>query len=145
MDNLSKRQRSYNMSKIRSKNTLPEMKVRKKLFAAGLRYRTHTKGIPGKPDISIKKYKIIIDIKGCFWHRHPKCKYSSTPKSNTHYWIKKINNNVVRDKNIQKVQKSLGYKIFEIWECEINDKDKLCPILKKIFCYLNKNFNLNLY
>ena len=65
MDNLSKRQRSYNMSKIRSKNTLPEMKVRK-LFVMGLRYRTYTKGIPGKPDISIKKYKIIIDIKGCF-------------------------------------------------------------------------------
>tara|TARA_B100000902_G_C27063073_1_gene790126 strand:- start:122 stop:550 length:429 start_codon:yes stop_codon:yes gene_type:complete len=136
MDTISKSQRSYNMSRIRSRNTKPEIIVRQKLFSKGIRYRIHVKDLPGKPDIVIKKYKVVIEIKGCFWHKHEGCRYSSTPKSNTKYWINKIKKNVERDViNLKKLEEK-KFKVFLLWECEIKNTDILNEKLNQISKYI---------
>ena len=136
MDTISKSQRSYNMSRIRSRNTKPEIIVRQKLFSKGIRYRIHVKDLPGKPDIVIKKYKVVIEIKGCFWHKHEGCRYSSTPKSNTKYWINKIKKNVERDViNLKKLEEK-KFKVFLLWECEIKNTDILNEKLNQISEYI---------
>ena len=138
MDTVSKSQRSYNMSRIKSKDTGPEMTVRKKLFSRGLRYRLHVKTLPGKPDLVVKKYKVIVDVRGCFWHGHKNCKYSSQPKSNSQYWTEKIDKNKDRDhKNTQK-WKELGFNVFTIWECETKNDGALSLIIDKIMNSKNK-------
>ena len=93
----SEQTRSYNMSQIRSKNTKPELLVRKFLFANGLRYKLHDKKLPGTPDIVLLKYKSVIFVHGCFWHGHDNCKYFVIPKTRTGWWLNKINNNKKRD------------------------------------------------
>ena len=138
MDTVSKSQRSYNMSRIKSKNTRPETLVRKKLFHAGIRYRLHSKKFVGRPDIIIQKYKLIIDIRGCFWHGHEGCKYSNTPKSNQSYWVPKIKKNKQRDIDNHKKLIELGYKVFTIWECEIKDKIQLTKRTNKIISLVKK-------
>ena len=136
MDTISKSQRSNNMSRIRSRNTKPEITVRQKLFSRGIRYRIHVKDLPGKPDIVIKKYKVVIEIKGCFWHKHEGCRYSSTPKSNTKYWINKIKKNVERDViNLKKLEEK-KFKVFLLWECEIKNTDILNEKLNQISEYI---------
>lgn len=110
--------RSYNMSRIHSKNTRPELKVRSILHSYGLRYRLHNKHLPGKPDISIKKFKVAIEVMGCFWHQHKNCRYASIPKTNTEYWIPKLESNQQRDIQNRIRLKHLGYTLFSIWECE---------------------------
>jgi DNA mismatch endonuclease (patch repair protein) len=119
MDIWSKEKRSECMSKIRSKDTKPELVLRKALFARGFRYRVNDKHLPGKPDIVLPKYKTVIFLHGCFWHRHEGCKYAYTPKTNTEFWVNKITSNCERDKvNLQKLT-TLGWNILTIWECEI--------------------------
>ncbi len=137
MDHLTQEARSQNMRKIKSKNTSPEILVRRALFSSGLRYRIHNKKLPGKPDISVFKYKLIIEVKGCFWHRHKGCKYNTTPKSNTDYWLNKIDSNVKRDKRNKLNQEKMGFKIFDIWECETKDKDLLSIIINSIQKYIS--------
>jgi DNA mismatch endonuclease (patch repair protein) len=118
MDVLTPEQRHYNMSRIHSKNTKPEIIVRKWLWKNGYRYRLHRKDLPGKPDIVFAKYKNIIFIHGCFWHRH-NCKYGQKPKSNNIFWNKKLGDNVKRDnKNLKELLKT-GWQVLVIWECEI--------------------------
>ena len=116
-------QRSRNMSAIKSKNTKPEIKVRKVLHSMGYRFRLHSKNLPGSPDIVLPKYKTVIFVHGCFWHRHQNCKYASTPKTRQEFWNKKFNENINRDKINQENLSSKGWKIIIVWECEINDKD----------------------
>ena len=116
-------QRSRNMSAIKSKNTKPEIKVRKVLHSMGYRFRLHSKDLPGSPDIVLPKYKTVIFVHGCFWHRHQNCKYASTPKTRQEFWNKKFNENINRDKINQENLSSKGWKIIILWECEINDKD----------------------
>lgn len=117
-DNHTKEQRSYNMSRIRSKNNAPEEKVRKYLFSKGFRYRKNDKKLPGCPDIVLPKYKTVIFVNGCFWHKH-NCKRFVWPASNEEYWKKKILRNVERDaENIKELQK-LGWKVLVVWECEL--------------------------
>ncbi len=116
-------QRSRNMSAIRSKNTKPEIKVRKVLHSMGYRFRLHSKDLPGSPDIVLPKYKTVIFVHGCFWHRHQNCKYASTPKTRQEFWNKKFNENINRDKINQENLSSKGWKIIIVWECEIKDKD----------------------
>ena len=116
-------QRSRNMSAIKSKNTKPEIKVRKILHSMGYRFRLHSKGLPGSPDIVLPKYKTLIFVHGCFWHRHENCKYASTPKTRQEFWNKKFNENINRDKINQENLSSKGWKIIIVWECEIKDKD----------------------
>ena len=116
-------QRSRNMSAIKSKNTKPEIKVRKILHSMGYRFRLHSKDLPGSPDIVLPKYKTVIFVHGCFWHRHQNCKYASTPKTRQEFWNKKFNENINRDKINQENLSSKGWKIIIVWECEIKDKD----------------------
>ena len=138
MDHLTAAERSKNMARIKSKNTKPELLVRKLLFANGLRYRLHAKDLPGKPDIYIKKYKTVIDIRGCFWHAHDNCKLATKPKTNKGYWVTKIQNNKERDLVNQKLLEDLGFKVFIIWECETKDKVILINKIDQILTYLLK-------
>ncbi|CAN5437829.1 very short patch repair endonuclease [soil metagenome] len=127
--------RSYNMSRIKGKNTKPEMLVRKFLFAHGYRYRLHVKNLPGKPDIVLPKYKTVIFIHGCFWHGHTGCKYYVVPKTSTDWWLNKINGNIANDEKAMSALKKDGWKIITVWECDLKPAKvgrKLERLLKKI-------------
>ena len=121
-DTLSPEDRSIRMSLIRSKNTKIEVKVRKYLFAQGYRFRINDKRYAGHPDIVLPKYKTIVFIHGCFWHNHPNCKIAHIPKSNTNFWVEKINRNVANDKKHVDALEAEGWKVITLWECEI-DRD----------------------
>ena len=125
-------QRSRNMSAIKSKNTKPEIDVRKLLHSMGYRFRLHRKDLPGSPDIVLPKYKTVIFVHGCFWHRHQNCKYASTPKTRKEFWESKFKANVKRDKEIEEKIKNIGWQSSVIWECELKDtyglKDKIIEI-----------------
>jgi len=123
--------RSYNMSRIRSKDTKPELLVRKYLTQNGIRYRLHYKKLAGIPDIVIPKYKIAIFINGCFWHGHTSCKYFVYPKSNIKYWEDKLNRNIEKDKKNQSLIIALGWRVLIVWECELK-KQKREESLKKL-------------
>lgn len=111
--------RSYNMSRIRSKNTKPEELVRKYLFSQGFRYRKNDKRLPGKPDIVLPKYKTVIFVNGCFWHMHEGCKYFVLPKSNSEFWEDKITKNKARDEMNTSLLKQQGWNVITVWECEL--------------------------
>ncbi|HEY2583101.1 MAG TPA: DNA mismatch endonuclease Vsr [Mucilaginibacter sp.] len=115
----SKETRSYNMSRIRSKDTKPELLVRKFLHKNGFRYRLHVKTLPGKPDIVLPKYKTVIFIHGCFWHGHEGCKYFVVPKTRTEWWLNKINRNVLKDSETLKQLQKKNWAVINIWECEL--------------------------
>ena len=117
--------RSKNMSAIKSKNTKPEVEVRKLLHSMGFRFRLHKKDLPGSPDIVLPKYKTVIFVHGCFWHRHENCKYASNPKTRVEFWNKKFKDNIERDFVNQEELKSFGWKSKIIWECETKNIDKL--------------------
>ena len=119
MDVHSKETRSYNMSRIKSSNTKPEEIVRKYLFSKGFRYRKNDKRYPGKPDIVLPKYKTIIFINGCFWHGHKDCKYYVIPKTNTDFWLNKINHNIERDQKQINQLKAEGWNVIVLWECQL--------------------------
>lgn len=119
MDVHSKETRSYNMSRIRSTNTKPEEIVRKYLFSKGFRYRKNDKRYPGKPDIVLPKYKTIVFVNGCFWHGHTGCRYFVIPKTNTDFWVSKINCNIERDQKQVKQLKDEGWNVIVIWECQL--------------------------
>ena len=110
------------MSKIRSKDTKPELTLRKALFARGFRYRVNDSHLPGKPDIVLPKYKTVIFVNGCFWHGHEGCKHASTPKTNIKFWTDKINSNIERDKINSLKLTDLGWNVLTVWECEIRHK-----------------------
>jgi DNA mismatch endonuclease (patch repair protein) len=118
MDVLTPEQRHFNMSQIHPKDTKPELCVRKWLWQNGYRYRLHRKDLPGKPDIVLPKYRAVIFVHGCFWHKH-NCKYGSTPKTNKDFWNKKLSGNVERDKKNIKMLIELNWRVLVIWECEI--------------------------
>jgi len=115
----SKETRSYNMSRIRSRDTKPEMLVRKFLHKKGFRYRLHVKNLPGKPDIVLPKYKTVIFIHGCFWHGHEGCKYYTIPKTRTEWWINKISRNKEVDLKGKTKLEMAGWKVIEIWTCQL--------------------------
>ena len=131
----TKAQRSYNMSRIRSTNTKPEMLVCKFLHAHGFRYRLHDKKLPGKPDFVLPKYKKVIFVHGCFWHGHEGCKYYVVPKTKTEWWLTKINTNKANDIKAVKALKKEGWKVIEIWECQLKSIK-----IKRTFYYLSKKF-----
>lgn len=119
MDIKSKEARSQNMRHIKNKNTKPELYFRKLLFSGGFRYRVDTKNVPGHPDIFLRKYNAAVFIHGCFWHRHPECKYSYTPKTRVEFWEKKFSANQKRDNIVKKELAELGIRQLIIWECTI--------------------------
>lgn len=129
VDRISKEKRSWNMSRISGKNTKPELIVRSFLHRNGFRFRLHRNDLPGKPDIVLPKYGSVIFVNGCFWHRHPRCKYAYNPKSNIEFWVKKFDENVIRDKNNYSLLKKDRWKVILLWECEVY-KNKYTKILK---------------
>ena len=126
-------QRSRNMSAIKSKNTKPEIKVRKVLHSMGYRFRLHAKDLPGSPDIVLPKYKTVIFVHGCFWHRHENCKYASTPKTRKELWNKKFTENKKRDSEIQDKIKNLDWRSVVIWECETKNIENLRDKIIDVF------------
>ena len=126
-------QRSRNMSAIKSKNTKPEIKVRKVLHSMGYRFRLHSKDLPGSPDIVLPKYKTVIFVHGCFWHRHKNCKYASTPKTRQEFWNKKFKTNIERDLEIQDKIKNLNWRSVVIWECETKNIENLRDKIIDVF------------
>lgn len=135
-DTHTKEIRSKNMSHIRSANSKPEEIVRKYLFSQGFRYRKNDKRLPGKPDIVLPKYKMVIFVNGCFWHKHD-CPRFVWPESNKDYWIPKILRNTERDKEIYNILESQGWRVLVVWECELKKKvredtlRKLCEDITK--------------
>lgn len=126
MDIKSPEERSKNMAAIHSKNTKPEIYLRKLLFARGYRYGVNSKSVPGHPDIYMKKYNTAVFVHGCFWHRHEGCKYAYMPKSRVEFWLKKFEANVKRDELVRKELASKKIKVLIVWECTIKrmKKDK---------------------
>ncbi len=131
----SKAQRSYNMSRIKGKDTKPEMLVRQFLFANGYRYKLHDATLPGKPDIILPKYHTVIFVHGCFWHGHHNCKYYKVPQTRTDWWLNKINTNKANDEKAVKGLKKEGWKIITLWECDLKTakvEKTLHSLLKKL-------------
>ena len=112
-------QRSFNMSRIRGKNTKPEEQVRKYLFSQGFRYRKNDARLPGKPDIVLPKYKAVVFVNGCFWHAHEGCRYFVWPKSNVDFWQRKINGNTERDLRNHQLLIEQGWNVIVVWECQL--------------------------
>lgn len=122
--------RSFNMSRIKGKNTKPEILVRKYLFSKGFRYRIHVSNLPGKPDIVLPKYKTVIFINGCFWHGHEGCRFFVVPKTKTEWWLDKINSNKQRDsENFLQLSES-RWKIVTIFECELKGNNRSNTLIK---------------
>ena len=121
-----------NMSRIRSKDTKPEILVRSYLFSRGLRFRKNDKRYPGSPDIVLPKYKTMVFVHGCFWHLHEGCKYARIPKSNVQYWEKKLYRNRERDEHNQKELEEMGWTVIIVWECELK-KDKREQTLDNLY------------
>jgi DNA mismatch endonuclease (patch repair protein) len=124
MDHLPKARRSWNMSRIRSKDTKPEIVFRKLLHKAGYRYRLYDKNLPGKPDLVLKKYKTVVFIHGCFWHHHENCSRAVMPKSNTVYWDAKLTGNRARDADHVRRLEQDDWRVFIVWECELKQPEK---------------------
>lgn len=135
MDIVDAKTRSRLMSGIRSKNTKPELTLRRFLHSRGFRFRLHASSLPGRPDLVLAKYKLCIFVNGCFWHRHPGCKYATMPKSNSDFWQKKFSSNVRRDTHAILQLQTQGWRVFIIWECGLRDADttsleKLTELIK---------------
>lgn len=122
-DKLSLEQRRRCMSRIRGKDTKPEILVRKGLFARGFRFRVQDRRLPGKPDIVLPKYRVAILVNGCFWHGHKGCRYATRPKSNVHFWDAKIARNRHRDEVTAAHLEALGWTVITVWECELRSKE----------------------
>jgi DNA mismatch endonuclease (patch repair protein) len=125
MDKKTKKQRSENMRRIRSTDSLPEMIVRRTIYKLGYRYRLHNNKMPGRPDIMLAKLNKIIFVNGCFWHCHKKCSDGHIPKSRLAYWKPKLERNVKRDIRNRSLLRNLGWKILVVWECETKDLNRL--------------------
>lgn len=136
MDRLTPQQRHKNMVSIRSKNTKPEVLVRKYLWRNGFRYRLNNPRLPGHPDIVLRKYRTCIFVNGCFWHGHKGCKYYVIPKTNTAFWVEKINRNRERDKEEQMKLAEMGWHVIVVWECQLKS-DKREKSLASIAFTLN--------
>ncbi|TAJ19843.1 MAG: DNA mismatch endonuclease Vsr [Rugosibacter sp.] len=130
--------RSRMMSGIRGKNTKPELLVRKYLHAQGLRFRLHVKDLPGKPDIVFAKYRSVVFVHGCFWHHHTGCKYATMPSSRVDFWINKFSGNVARDQYQSAALEGLGWRVFVIWECELQGSTKR---LESLYSEVIKSIN----
>ncbi len=139
-DSLTPEKRSWNMSQIRGKDTGIEVLVRKYLFSQGFRYRKNVASLPGKPDIVLPKYRTIIFVNGCFWHRHQGCKYCYNPKTRVDFWESKFKKNITNDKEHVEALHNLGWNVITVWECELK-KDKVDITLQKLVNELRSHNN----
>lgn len=132
-DKISPERRSLNMAAIKSRNTKPEVAVRKLLHASGFRFRLHRKDLPGRPDIVLPRYKTAVFVHGCFWHQHEGCKLASKPSSRQEYWKAKFDRNAERDNNSLRALTELGWQVVVIWECEVRkNADEVVQRLAKL-------------
>ena len=131
-DFLTAAERSERMSRIRGKHTRPEVTLRKALHSLGMRYRLHGASLPGRPDLVFPKYKTIVFVHGCFWHRHPGCNIATTPKSNTDFWQDKFQKNVTRDIKVTQALESLGWRVLVVWECCLSSTIKTRATAERI-------------
>lgn len=127
------------MSKIRSKDTKPEMLVRRHLHHNGFRYRLHANDLPGKPDIVLTKYKSIVFVHGCFWHSHTGCRRANTPSSNKDYWVAKLNRNKEKDAEDQELLLSAGWDVVVLWECSLSTIEKRRLSLERLVTVLQSD------
>ena len=142
MDVHDKKTRSYNMSRIKGKNTKPEEIVRKYLFSKGFRYRINDKRLPGTPDIVLPKYQTVIFVNGCFWHGHEGCRYFVWPQNNADFWKSKIIANVERDRKKEAELNERGWNVIVIWECQLKPRSK-DNTLESLVKELEKNHGSN--
>lgn len=131
-DRITPEHRSWNMSRIKGKDTKIEVKVRSWLFSRGFRFRKNDRRYPGTPDIVLPKYKTAIFINGCFWHRHEGCRYATTPKTRAEFWQEKFDRNVANDRKHKEELESMGWKVIVIWECELK-KDRFEDTMIKLY------------
>lgn len=133
MDHLEPEQRSALMAKIRSRNTTPEIRVRRVAHALGLRFRLHKTSLAGSPDLVFPKHRVALFVHGCFWHRHQDCSRSTLPKTRTDFWRQKLADNVKRDRVTVEALQRDGWRVDIIWECETRRADQLNQHLKHLF------------
>lgn len=129
-DRISKERRSWNMSRIKGKDTQPEKRLRSLLHRSGFRFRLHHPGLPGQPDIVLPKYRTAVFVHGCYWHRHKGCPKATTPKSRTDFWQKKFDGTVERDRRKAEELTELGWSVITVWECELQQDPE--GILSKV-------------
>jgi DNA mismatch endonuclease (patch repair protein) len=132
VDRLTSAQRSWNMSRIRGRDTQPELLVRSALHRAGYRFRLHRKDLPGRPDIVLPKYRTVVFVHGCFWHRHAGCRFTYTPKSRIAFWQNKFDANVERDRLARDKLRRLGWNVATVWECQAASPRKLFDALDRV-------------
>jgi len=126
VDTISEAHRSWNMSRIKGRNTGPELRLRSLLHRAGFRFRLHVKDLPGKPDIVLPKYRTAIFVHGCFWHRHEGCRNATTPSTRAEFWQEKFDGNVKRDRRNMAALKTAGWAVITVWECDLKaDADRI--------------------
>ncbi|WP_342066249.1 very short patch repair endonuclease [Achromobacter kerstersii] len=141
-DVVSPEKRSQMMSGIKGKNSLPEMLVRKVLFAMGYRFRLHRRDLPGTPDITMPGYKIVIFVHGCFWHAHQGCKYAKTPSTRTEFWTAKLRANVDRDQRTVDKLTELGWRVLIVWECSTRDREAAAGLPTVLRQWINSDVSL---
>ena len=129
-DTVDADKRSEIMSRIRSRDTKPEMIVRRMAHRLGFRFRLHVKELPGSPDLVFPRHRAVIMVHGCFWHRHPGCRFASTPKTRRTYWEGKFQGNVVRDRRSQDALTDLGWRVMVVWECETGDQEAVAARIR---------------
>src|SRR5688572_16815648 len=120
------------MAGIRGKNTLPEMRVRRFLHRLGFRFRLHDRLLPGRPDLVLRKFGVVIQVHGCFWHQHPRCRYAYMPAANREFWLSKLEGNVRRDQRHARSLRVLGWRVLTIWECQTTDATTLDRLAHRI-------------
>lgn len=126
VDTISEAHRSWNMSRIKGRNTGPELRLRSLLHRAGFRFRLHAKDLPGKPDIFLPKYRTAIFVHGCFWHRHEGCRNATTPSTRAEFWQEKFDGNVERDRRNRAALETAGWTVITVWECDLKaDADQI--------------------
>lgn len=138
MDRLTPERRSWLMSRVASKDTSAEMRVRSAAHARGLRFRVHRKGLPGTPDLVFPRWRTVVFVHGCFWHRHPGCRKATTPKTRTGFWEAKFHRNSERDLANLAALRASGWRAEVIWECETRSLDSLNERLDDIFGYASR-------
>ena len=132
MDRLTPAQRSANMACIGPKDTGPELAVRSVLHGLGFRFRLHRRDLPGTPDITLPRLRTIILVHGCFWHRHPDCRFAYVPKSRIDFWLEKFAKNIARDRLVRQTLRRMGWKVLVIWECETARREALVRRLRSM-------------
>jgi DNA mismatch endonuclease, patch repair protein len=130
-DHLSPEDRSRNMAKIKQKDTKPEILIRSLLHRSGFRFRKNSPGLPGKPDIVLPKYKTVIFVHGCFWHRHNCARGRSIPSARREFWMEKFQKNIQRDETKKKLLNEAGWQVIVLWECQLKDKSAVLEFLKQ--------------